>query len=215
VFISKVRSLGAYPIWAVLLSGRSRAPPSGQLRRRPSPGRAHGVSGRKLRRRGHLGDMSMHQRYQARHRAGAGWCRRSQRDPRPGRAGGSGRPRCGARATADGGQVKAGPRVAHTMGSSLSPHGLAVRTPAFHAGDRRFESGWGYSRIPVTTAFPMVAVALRGRGPAPMEAVVHGNARTCAGRVVSSERSCRSAVRAQTELCRVMPAYDESCHKSS
>ena len=27
------------------------------------------------------------------------------------------------------------------------PHGLAVRTPAFHAGDRRFESGWGYSRI--------------------------------------------------------------------
>ena len=24
------------------------------------------------------------------------------------------------------------------------PHGLAVRTPAFHAGDRRFESGWGY-----------------------------------------------------------------------
>ena len=28
------------------------------------------------------------------------------------------------------------------------PHGLAVRTPAFHAGDRRFESGWGYSRAP-------------------------------------------------------------------
>ena len=24
------------------------------------------------------------------------------------------------------------------------PHGLAVRTPAFHAGNRRFESGWGY-----------------------------------------------------------------------
>ena len=24
------------------------------------------------------------------------------------------------------------------------PHGLAVRTPAFHAGDHRFESGWGY-----------------------------------------------------------------------
>jgi hypothetical protein len=28
-----------------------------------------------------------------------------------------------------------------------SPHGLAVRTPAFHAGDRRFESGWGYYRL--------------------------------------------------------------------
>ncbi len=26
------------------------------------------------------------------------------------------------------------------------PHGLAVRTPAFHAGNRRFESGWGYCR---------------------------------------------------------------------
>ena len=25
------------------------------------------------------------------------------------------------------------------------PHGLAVRTPAFHAGNHRFESGWGYS----------------------------------------------------------------------
>src|ERR1035441_8961443 len=30
-------------------------------------------------------------------------------------------------------------------GSPDRPHGLAVRTPAFHAGDRRFESGWGYS----------------------------------------------------------------------
>ena len=28
------------------------------------------------------------------------------------------------------------------------PHGLAVRTPAFHAGDHRFESGWGYSQTP-------------------------------------------------------------------
>ncbi len=27
---------------------------------------------------------------------------------------------------------------------STCPHGLAVRTPAFHAGDRRFEPGWGY-----------------------------------------------------------------------
>src|ERR1035441_1652752 len=31
-------------------------------------------------------------------------------------------------------------------GSPDRPHGLAVRTPAFHAGDRRFESGWGYCR---------------------------------------------------------------------
>ena len=30
------------------------------------------------------------------------------------------------------------------MISALRPHGLAVRTPAFHAGDHRFESGWGY-----------------------------------------------------------------------
>ena len=28
--------------------------------------------------------------------------------------------------------------------SLARPHGLAVRTPAFHAGDHRFESGWGY-----------------------------------------------------------------------
>jgi hypothetical protein len=36
--------------------------------------------------------------------------------------------------------------------SERSPHGLAVRTPAFHAGDRRFESGWGYSHeVPVNT----------------------------------------------------------------
>ena len=29
-------------------------------------------------------------------------------------------------------------------GLAARPHGLAVRTPAFHAGDHRFESGWGY-----------------------------------------------------------------------
>ena len=27
------------------------------------------------------------------------------------------------------------------------PHGLVVRTPAFHAGDRRFEPGWGYHEV--------------------------------------------------------------------
>jgi hypothetical protein len=38
--------------------------------------------------------------------------------------------------------------AAHTMSQDRRPHGLAVRTPAFHAGDRRFESGWGYLQTP-------------------------------------------------------------------
>ena len=31
--------------------------------------------------------------------------------------------------------------------SNPRPHGLAVRTPAFHAGDRGFESRWGYAAV--------------------------------------------------------------------
>ena len=52
---------------------------------------------------------------------------------------------------------RAGPRPTIR---AARPHGLAVRTPAFHAGDRRFESGWGYlSSIP-----RRVDRALRVRG---------------------------------------------------
>src|ERR1700733_11705189 len=44
------------------------------------------------------------------------------------------------------------------------PHGLAVRTPAFHAGDRRFESGWGYSRkSPLATELSVLARSPPGR----------------------------------------------------
>ena len=63
--------------------------------------------------------------------------------PRASRA--SGRARCGRRARAEGGPVKLGQARLIQWASCLRPHGLAVRTPAFHAGDRRFESGWGYS----------------------------------------------------------------------
>ena len=35
-------------------------------------------------------------------------------------------------------------RRARIQSIHARPHGLAVRTPAFHAGNRRFESGWGY-----------------------------------------------------------------------
>src|SRR6202042_1794611 len=94
-------------------------------------------------------------------------CRRSQRDPLPGEAehlagvdaGVARRLTPSVRGRRPGGQ--AGPGATHARAvepgparliqwtSSLSPHGLAVRTPAFHAGDRRFESGWGYSQAPL------------------------------------------------------------------
>ncbi len=49
----------------------------------------------------------------------------------------------------DRGQISSaaiGHQLPHLQWVPHRPHGLAVRTPAFHAGDRRFESGWGYSR---------------------------------------------------------------------
>src|SRR5436190_12214133 len=38
-----------------------------------------------------------------------------------------------------------GADLRHLQWLPARPHGLVVRTPAFHAGDHRFESGWGYS----------------------------------------------------------------------
>ena len=44
------------------------------------------------------------------------------------------------------------------------PHGLAVRTPAFHAGDRRFDSGWGYLLFRLEMGvFSPVSVAISGK----------------------------------------------------
>src|ERR1700744_1082551 len=61
------------------------------------------------------------------------------------------------------------PEARHLQ-SIARPHGLAVRTPAFHAGDRGFESRWGYHAVADDRGPPIAATWGAGKhfGSAPL-----------------------------------------------